>query len=121
MKVYYPRATADGKQFLMRDYKKSKNMYKLFKDRDAKVARLRNKKPFYNRNSNIFWLNFNGRVTVPSVKNFQLVEEGIEDNVVLQFGKIGDDAYIMDYTWPMSAAQAFGICLSSLDHKISLQ
>ena len=35
-----------------------------------------------------YCLNFNGRVTHASVKNFQLVEEHDLENVILQFGKV---------------------------------
>jgi hypothetical protein len=36
-------------------------------------------------------LNFQGRVTESSVKNFQLttIDDGTNDDVVLQFGRIG--------------------------------
>ncbi|RHN42116.1 putative transcription factor TUBBY family [Medicago truncatula] len=67
-------------------------------------------------------LNFKGRVTVASVKNFQFVaavdpshnvspEE--QERVILQFGKIGTDIFTMDYSYPLSAFQAFAICLAS--------
>ncbi|KAG9158414.1 hypothetical protein Leryth_013158 [Lithospermum erythrorhizon] len=32
----------------------------------------------------------------------------------LQFGKVGKDMFTMDYRYPLSAFQAFAICLSSL-------
>ncbi|AET03929.1 tubby-F-box-like protein [Medicago truncatula] len=67
-------------------------------------------------------LDFKGRVTVASVKNFQFVaavdpshnvspEE--QERVILQFGKIGTDIFTMDYSYPLSAFQAFAICLAS--------
>jgi tubby and related proteins len=65
---------------------------------------------------------------VASVKNFQLVasvengqgnQEG--DKVILQFGKIGKDLFTMDYSYPISAFQAFAICLSSFDTKIACE
>ena len=37
-----------------------------------------------------YCLNFNGRVTHASVKNFQLVTESDPEYVILQFGKVGD-------------------------------
>ncbi|CAI0462083.1 unnamed protein product, partial [Linum tenue] len=72
-------------------------------------------------------LNFRGRVTVASVKNFQLiaayephhhnVPAAEHDRVLLQFGKIGKDIFSMDYSYPLSAFQAFALCLSSFDTK----
>eukprot|EP00850_Spirogloea_muscicola_P017100 SM000143S00765 [mRNA] locus=s143:228853:244718:- [translate_table: standard] len=107
-------------------------------------------------------LNFQGRVTMPSIKNFQLVDGAIKESiqppvfrrllyypfdfdftsvpnpnsavpgggssatgaaaapsspspVLLQSGKIGKDTFTMDYRYPLSAFQAFAICLSSFD------
>ena len=47
-------------------------------------------------------LNFSGRVTHASVKNFQLVSPDDHDTVVLQFGRTGKDGFSMDYQWPLS-------------------
>ncbi|MBA0643292.1 hypothetical protein Goklo_027602 [Gossypium klotzschianum] len=71
-----------------------------------------------------------GSVTMASVKNFQLVaaldpshnispEE--QEKVVLQFGKIGKDFFTIDYGYPLSAFQAFAICLSSFDTEAACQ
>ncbi|KAJ6333061.1 hypothetical protein OIU77_009009 [Salix suchowensis] len=58
---------------------------------------LRNKAPRWHEHLQCWCLNFHGRVTVASVKNFQLVAtmdqsqpggKGDEDTVLLQFGKI---------------------------------
>ncbi|KAK4490608.1 hypothetical protein RD792_001296 [Penstemon davidsonii] len=87
---------------------------------------LKNKSPRWHEQLQCWCLNFRGRVTVASVKNFQLVaavdpslnisaEE--QEKVILQFGKIGKDIFTMDYRYPISAFQAFAICLSSFDTK----
>ena len=47
-----------------------------------------NSPPRWNERLNAYCLNFNGRVTCASVKNFQLVSENDLDRVVLQFGKV---------------------------------
>jgi tubby-related protein 1 len=49
---------------------------------------MKNKPPKWNESLGAYCLNFNGRVTHASVKNFQLVSEGDEDHVILQFGKV---------------------------------
>ncbi|KAL1093114.1 hypothetical protein V6Z11_D06G009500 [Gossypium hirsutum] len=87
---------------------------------------LKNKAPRWHEQLQCWCLNFKGRVTVASVKNFQLVaavepSENVtiteQENVILQFGKIGKDIFTMDYCYPLSAFQAFAICLSSFDTK----
>ncbi|KAK4782876.1 hypothetical protein SAY86_007250 [Trapa natans] len=89
---------------------------------------LRNKSPRWHEQLQCWCLNFHGRVTVASVKNFQLVaspETGPagpqHEKVILQFGKVGKDLFTMDYRYPISAFQAFAICLSSFDTKIACE
>lgn len=87
---------------------------------------LKNKAPRWHEQLQCWCLNFKGRVTVASVKNFQLVaaidpsqnvSAAEHEKVILQFGKIGKDIFTMDYRYPLSAFQAFAICLSSFDTK----
>ncbi|XP_042517313.1 tubby-like F-box protein 3 [Macadamia integrifolia] len=92
------------------------------------VLVLKNKAPRWHEQLQCWCLNFRGRVTVASVKNFQLVaspENGPagqeHEKVLLQFGKVGRDLFTMDYRYPLSAFQAFAICLSSFDTKIACE
>lgn len=91
---------------------------------------LKNKAPRWHEQLQCWCLNFRGRVTVASVKNFQLVAAtepspsvsvSDHDKVLLQFGKIGKDMFTMDYRYPLSAFQAFAICLSSFDTKLACE
>ncbi|XP_056849016.1 tubby-like F-box protein 10 isoform X2 [Raphanus sativus] len=104
---------------------------------------LKNKQPRWHEQLQCWCLNFRGRVTVASVKNFQLVAVrqppqtqgtgggGVapapgahgeqQDKVILQFGKVGKDMFTMDYRYPLSAFQAFAICLSSFDTKLACE
>ncbi|XP_039114152.1 tubby-like F-box protein 3 [Dioscorea cayenensis subsp. rotundata] len=89
---------------------------------------LKNKAPRWHEQLQCWCLNFKGRVTVASVKNFQLVASAEggpagpdHDKVLLQFGKVGKDLFTMDYRYPLSAFQAFAICLSSFDTKIACE
>lgn len=79
---------------------------------------MRNKEPYYNVETNSYSLNFNGRVTTPSVKNFQLIHPLDPTYVTLTFGKVSKFRYILDYTYPWSGIQAFAIALAALDYKI---
>ena len=83
---------------------------------------LKNKQPRWNEQMQAYCLNFDGRVTDASVKNFQLADSRDEtEATLLQFGKVGKDAFTMDYAYPMSALQAFAICLSSFDNKLACE
>ncbi len=57
----------------------------------ARVAPWRFRVPtlcVHNAQLNAYCLNFNGRVTEASVKNFQLVTDDNHNHVILQFGKV---------------------------------
>lgn len=43
------------------------------------------------------------------------------DYIVMQFGRIADDIFTLDYSYPMCAVQAFAIALSSFDGKIACE
>eukprot|EP01026_Neomeris_dumetosa_P059946 TRINITY_DN5620_c3_g1_i15.p1 TRINITY_DN5620_c3_g1~~TRINITY_DN5620_c3_g1_i15.p1 ORF type:complete len:502 (-),score=41.65 TRINITY_DN5620_c3_g1_i15:1321-2826(-) len=108
------RPDFEKQQCLLDVYRKGVNL-------DEEVVVLRNKPPRWNEQLQVYCLNFNGRVTHASVKNFQLVSDTDMDYVVLQFGKISKDTFTMDFQWPISPLQAFGICLSSFDNKVACQ
>ncbi|KAF5725646.1 tubby-like F-box protein 8 [Tripterygium wilfordii] len=97
---------------------------------------LQNKAPRWHEQLQCWCLNFRGRVTVASVKNFQLIAAtqpaagaptpsqpapSDHDKIILQFGKVGKDMFTMDYRYPLSAFQAFAICLSSFDTKLACE
>jgi tubby-related protein 1 len=66
-------------------------------------------------------LNFHGRVDKASVKNFQLVDERDEEKIYLQFGRISETNFNLDFQWPFSPFQAFAIALSSFDNKFACE
>ncbi|XWS55194.1 hypothetical protein CRYUN_Cryun10bG0153700 [Craigia yunnanensis] len=107
-------------------------------DEDGKMKPLilKNKPPRWHEQLQCWCLNFRGRVTVASVKNFQLIAATQPaagaptpsqpappdiDKIILQFGKVGKDTFTMDYRYPLSAFQAFAICLSSFDTKLACE
>ena len=76
-----------------------------------------------------FVLNFSGRVTQPSVKNFQLIEVAAEDEneppasqafskVLLQFGKTGRNSFTMDLRQPMTPLEGFCVSVAALERKV---
>ncbi|KAG6499229.1 hypothetical protein ZIOFF_038986 [Zingiber officinale] len=100
---------------------------------------LHNKQPRWHEQLQCWCLNFRGRVTIASVKNFQLIAATQpatataslatasqpaapgRDKILLQFGKVAKDTFTMDYRYPLSAFQAFAICLSSFDTKLACE
>ncbi|KAJ8529846.1 hypothetical protein K7X08_036681 [Anisodus acutangulus] len=107
-------------------------------DGKGKPLVLKNKAPRWHEQLQCWCLNFRGRVTVASVKNFQLIaatqppaagpttsqpptSQSDHDKIILQFGKVGKDMFTMDYRYPLSAFQAFAICLSSFDTKLACE
>ncbi|KAM0824277.1 hypothetical protein ACQ4PT_070320 [Festuca glaucescens] len=126
-------------------------------DKDTPLV-IRNKSPRWHEQLQCWCLNFQGRVTVASVKNFQLIaappppaatgavaaseppsqppqqpvqpqpatsspssSSSNHDTVLLQFGKVSKDTFTMDYRYPLSAFQAFAICLTSFDTKLACE
>jgi hypothetical protein len=62
----------------------------------------------------VHYLDFKGRVTEISLKNFQLVHwdhnrNQLGTDLVLLFGKKEASKYAMDFCYPMNALQAFAL------------
>jgi tubby-related protein 1 len=124
MKVIVPNVDENGNRVALRPVKEEDTMLERYKAAkgDENVQVLKNKQPKWNDQVGAYVLNFNGRVTRASVKNFQLCNVARDpDLVVMQFGRVGKDAFTMDYQWPLCGLQAFGIALSSFDYKIACE
>ncbi|KAI8899415.1 tubby C-terminal-like domain-containing protein [Globomyces pollinis-pini] len=80
-----------------------------------------NKPPQWNEETASFVLNFDGRVSMASVKNFQIIHEDDLDYIALQFGRVNDETFTVDIRYPFSLFQAFGIVLTSFDAKIACE
>lgn len=76
---------------------------------------MNNKAPFWNEASQVFQLDFGGRVTQESAKNFQIE---YDDQQVMQFGRIENGAYTLDFCSPFSAVQAFAVALASITQRL---
>ncbi|XP_053719816.1 tubby-related protein 3 isoform X1 [Synchiropus splendidus] len=85
------------------------------------LIELHNKAPVWNDDTQSYVLNFHGRVTQASVKNFQIVHDNDPDYIVMQFGRVAEDTFTLDFNYPMCALQAFAIGLSSFDSKLACE
>ena len=86
-----------------------------------------NEEPFFVPSLQAFSLDFSGRVTLPSNKNFLLRCYDVNpEGYTLVFGKVAvrgvagatSDVYTLDFRWPLSPLQAFSIALASCDRKV---
>ncbi len=122
MKVAVPKVLPDGRSVTFQPDRDEDSMVAKFKAGYIQdMALLINKPPKWNEQVGAYVLNFNGRVTMASVKNFQLVSPDDHDRIVLQFGRTGKDTFSMDYAWPLSPLQAFAICMTSFDYKLACE
>uniref|UniRef100_A0A7E4V4L2 Tub domain-containing protein n=1 Tax=Panagrellus redivivus TaxID=6233 RepID=A0A7E4V4L2_PANRE len=80
-----------------------------------RMLTMTNKTPFWNEQTQVYQLDFGGRVTQESAKNFQ-IEYNSEQ--VMQFGRIENGAYTLDFRAPFSAVQAFAIALASITQRL---
>ncbi|KAB5556856.1 hypothetical protein DKX38_007765 [Salix brachista] len=117
-------SSSTGKELVSDNSSASSSPSPVLAQGSVQLLVLKNKAPRWHEQLQCWCLNFRGRVTVASVKNFQLVASAEpshnvsaadQEKVILQFGKIGKDIFTMDYLYPLSAFQAFAICLSSFD------
>ncbi|VDI53276.1 Hypothetical predicted protein [Mytilus galloprovincialis] len=76
---------------------------------------MHNKAPMWNENSQVYQLDFGGRVTQESAKNFQIEFRGKQ---VMQFGRIDSNAYTLDFQYPFTALQAFAVALANVTQRL---
>ena len=93
---------------------------------------MHNKAPLWNEGSQVYQLDFGGRVTQESAKNFQIEYSGkqvtnIRNNrnilmilyfQVMQFGRIDENAYTLDFQYPLTALQAFSVALANVTQRL---
>ncbi|KAH7440643.1 hypothetical protein KP509_03G003600 [Ceratopteris richardii] len=94
-----------------------------WEENTGRVHELCSRKPFYNRELKRYELDYRDRTRSgykiqTSSKNFQLIMEEHGKQIILLHGKVSNSKYIMEYRFPLTAYQAFGICLASIDSKL---
>ena len=125
-----------------KEIENSKNMKikakPLISKNSTKQFILYNKPPIWNETNQVYQLDFGGRVTQESAKNFQIEYGGkqvilflfillilfylyfysVISNKVMQFGRIDSNAYTLDFEWPFTAVQAFSIALANITQRL---
>ena len=74
-----------------------------------RISYFRTKKPSYCKKTKEFSLNFHGRLTRPSIKNFILETECGKE--VLVFGKNGENLFSMEVFYPLTPFISFALVI----------
>lgn len=122
MSVIIPGMNMDHERVSIRPRNDHESLLARWQNKSTEsVIELHNKTPVWNDDTQSYVLNFHGRVTQASVKNFQIIHDNDPDYIVMQFGRVAEDVFTMDYNYPMCAIQAFTIALSSFDSKLACE
>ncbi|XP_076880088.1 tubby protein homolog isoform X1 [Brachyhypopomus gauderio] len=122
MSVIIPGMNMDHERVCIRPRNEHQSLLARWQNKSTEsVIELHNKTPVWNDDTQSYVLNFHGRVTQASVKNFQIIHDNDPDYIVMQFGRVAEDVFTMDYNYPMCALQAFAIALSSFDSKLACE
>lgn len=77
---------------------------------EARATKISSKRPRWNSSLESLVMDFNGRCSQSSERNFQLCIDG---DVVLTFGKRGENLFCLDFEHPLSVVQAFAAAMST--------
>ncbi|XP_042326848.1 tubby-related protein 3 [Sceloporus undulatus] len=122
MSVIIPGMNLNHERIPIRPQNEHESLLSKWQNKDMEnLIELHNKAPVWNDDTQSYVLNFHGRVTQASVKNFQIVHENDLDYIVMQFGRVAEDLFTLDFNYPLCALQAFAIGLSSFDSKLACE
>ncbi|XP_010715531.1 tubby-related protein 3 isoform X2 [Meleagris gallopavo] len=122
MSVIIPGMNMNHKRIPVQPQNENESLLSKWQTKDLEnLIELHNKAPVWNDDTQSYVLNFHGRVTQASVKNFQIVHDNDPDYIVMQFGRVAEDVFTLDYNYPLCALQAFAIGLSSFDSKLACE
>ncbi|CAN2391164.1 bronchus morphogenesis [Pristimantis euphronides] len=122
MSVLIPGMTINHERIPFQPHNESESLLSRWQSRrQENIIELHNKAPVWNDDTQSYVLNFHGRVTHASVKNFQIVHDNDPEYIVMQFGRVAEDLFTLDYSYPLCALQAFSVALSSFDSKLACE
>ena len=108
--IFIPKYGYDKNQFYNRDKDKNDKLSNL-DSKDINVYQ--NESPELDVFKGYYVNNFSSRVKEKSENNFKIVDK-VTNNTILECGKISDNSFSMDFSYPFSPLEAFGISLSFL-------
>ncbi|KAJ4457871.1 putative Tubby protein [Paratrimastix pyriformis] len=117
IRVILPAVRPDGSRVICRPFEEHESLIHRASE-DPELIVLENKVPVLDPVTNQYRMDFHGRVTQPSVKNFQLIrarDPGAD--VLLQFGRTGKNNFTLDFSFPLCPFQAFAIAVAALHKK----
>lgn len=79
--------------------------------------RVSTRRPKWNPKHKSLTLDFRGRCSLASAKNFQLEDPGDPQKCRFLFGKVGAQNFVLDFRNPLSHIQAFATALSAMHWK----
>ncbi|CAB4059284.1 Tubby protein homolog,Tubby protein,Protein king tubby,Tubby-related protein 3,Protein king tubby 1,Protein king tubby 2,Tubby-related protein 1 [Lepeophtheirus salmonis] len=105
MTVILPGMNAEGNRIEFKALSEHDGLIERYKSKNLEgILELRNKTPVWNDETQSYVLKLPWTYYV-----------------VMQFGRVAEDVFTMDYRYPMCALQAFGIALSSFDSKLACE
>uniref|UniRef100_A0A7S2NPK2 Tubby C-terminal domain-containing protein n=1 Tax=Zooxanthella nutricula TaxID=1333877 RepID=A0A7S2NPK2_9DINO len=113
MEVHIPGLYSDGSRVIWCPLLGRGDLGGPFDD-NYEAQTLVTRKPVWNDEVESLVLDFKGRHILSSAKNFQLALSQKPEHVICQYGKIGPMTFSLDFRYPLSVIQAFGISLTTL-------
>ena len=108
--IYLPKYGYDKNHFYNKDKDKNDKLSNL----DSKdIIVYQNESPELDVFKGYYVNNFSPRVKEKSENNFRIFDK-VTNHTILECGKISDNVFSMDFSYPFSPLEAFGICLSFL-------
>eukprot|EP00930_Biecheleria_cincta_P033692 TRINITY_DN23342_c0_g1_i1.p1 TRINITY_DN23342_c0_g1~~TRINITY_DN23342_c0_g1_i1.p1 ORF type:complete len:304 (-),score=42.09 TRINITY_DN23342_c0_g1_i1:449-1360(-) len=114
MEVQVPGLHEDGSRVVWCPLTGRDDLSVAIDDDSQEAHELITKEPSWNDQIQSLVLDFKGREIISSAKNFQLGMAHNPEHVLCQYGKIGAQTFGLDFKYPLSAIQAFGISLSTI-------
>lgn len=119
--LFVTPVTKDGIRHQLRPVGVEGNILSIIHRAPQKLVHLISRKPMPNPKTGRLQMDFHGRAKVASIKNQQLIlgdeseKSQLESPTILLFGKMDENRFALDFTWPLCPLQAFAIALVIFD------
>ncbi len=112
IKINSNQGTVHYETFRPVNKKAEGSLFDTFANSDvSRLSILTNRQPVWNEKHQMYTLDFKGRAKIQSIKNALL--ESVEDKRhIFTFGKMDNDSFSVDLSYPLSLYQAFCIALT---------